>query len=110
MLKIILDVTGFIVGGLLCAGFVFKIIGNHPVIALIAGVVGGALGSALMIGLFVFGVFILSGVLGLIVGEVISICIFGLQSFLLLLFCIFVGIAENIFQYKFTATSAEPEW
>jgi hypothetical protein len=172
LLKIILGVTGFIVGGLLCAGFVNENIGNHPVISLIAGLAGGVIGSALMIGLIVFGVFILGAVLGLIVGEAISTCILGStnpiivvpliiiggiatlimnksmiiistsfigayliifaldnfiampnkifrfekfhvlrgasgQFFVLLLFCILVGIAGIIVQYKYTISSSE---
>ncbi len=77
MLKIILGVTGFIVGGWLCAGLLYEIVGRHPVMALIAGLVGGAIGSSLMIGLFFLGLFILGTALGLLVGGAMSACIFG---------------------------------
>jgi hypothetical protein len=77
MLKIILGVTGFIVGGLLCAEFVYHIMGGHPVISLLAGLVGGVIGSSLMIGCFVFGLFILGVALGLLVGGAISASIYG---------------------------------
>ncbi|HUL01499.1 MAG TPA: DUF4203 domain-containing protein [Nitrospirota bacterium] len=171
IVKVILGVTGFIVCGLLCGEFVYKIIGNHPVIALIAGLVCGVVGIALMIGLFDFGVFILGAVLGFIVGQAISTCILGSanpsivvalaiaggiaalimnksmiiistsfigaylivfsigkfigmpkkifsfqqfnvlrepggQFFVMLSFCILVGLAGMIVQYKYTATSA----
>ena len=77
LLKIILGVTGFIIGGLLCAEFVYGYLGGHPVISLLAGLVGGVIGSSLMIGLFAFGLFILGVALGLLVGGAISASIYG---------------------------------
>jgi hypothetical protein len=77
MLKVVLGVTGFIIGGLLCAEFVYDRMGGHPVISLLAGFVGGAIGSSLMIGLFVFGLFILGAALGLLIGGAISASIYG---------------------------------
>jgi hypothetical protein len=77
MLKIILGVTGFIVGGLLCAEFAYGIMGGRPVISLLAGLVGGVIGSSLMIGCFVFGLFVLGVALGLLVGGAVSTGIYG---------------------------------
>ena len=77
LLKIILGVTGFIIGGLLCAEFVYGYLGGHPVISLLAGLVGGVIGSSLMIGLFAFGLFILGVALGLLVGGAISASFLG---------------------------------
>ncbi len=78
MLKLTLGVTGFIVGGLMCAGLAYEMTKGHPVIALIAGLVGGIVGSLLMLGLFVFGVFILGAVLGIILWEFIGIGFIGM--------------------------------
>ena len=77
MLKLVLGVTGFIIGGLLCARMVFDTIGNHPVIAIIAGLVGGTIGSSLMIVFFVFGLFILGAALGYLLGGAITAAILG---------------------------------
>jgi hypothetical protein len=77
MLKLVLGVTGFIIGGLLCARMVFDTIGNHPLIAIIAGLVGGAIGSSLMIVFFVFGLFILGAALGYLIGGAITAAILG---------------------------------
>ncbi len=77
MLKLVLGVTGFIIGGLLCARMVFDTIGTHPLIAIIAGLVGGAIGSSLMIVFFVFGLFILGAALGYLLGGAITAAILG---------------------------------
>ena len=77
MLKLVLGVTGFIIGGLLCARIVLDTMGNHPVIAILAGLVGGAIGSSLMIVFFVFGLFILGAALGFLIGGAISASILG---------------------------------
>jgi len=77
MLKLVLGVTGFIIGGLLCARIVYETIGNHPVMAIIAGLVGGTIGSSLTIVFFVFGLFILGAALGFLIGGAISASILG---------------------------------
>jgi hypothetical protein len=77
LLKLVLGVTGFIIGGLLCARIVYESIGNHPVIAIIAGLVGGTIGSSLMIVFFVFGLFVLGAALGFLIGGAISASILG---------------------------------
>ncbi len=77
MLKVVLGVTGFIIGGLLCAEFAYDRMGGHPVISLLAGIVGGAIGCSLMIVLFVFGLFILGAALGLLIGGAVSASIYG---------------------------------
>jgi hypothetical protein len=77
MLKLVLGVTGFIIGGLLCVRMIYETIGNHPVIAIIAGLIGGTIGSSLMIVFFVFGLFILGAALGFLIGGAISASILG---------------------------------
>ncbi len=100
MLKIILGITGFIVIGSLCAGVVNEILGFHPLIALIAGLLGGVAGSAMMIGFFVFGVFILGAVLGLIVGEDISAIILGSVNPLIVVPLVILGGIATIIMYR----------
>ncbi len=100
MLKIVLGVTGFIVGGLLCSELVYEVMGRHPVIALIAGFVGGAIGSLLMIGLFPLGLFILGAVLGLIVGEAISRSILGSINPIIVLSLVMVGGVAAIVMFE----------
>jgi hypothetical protein len=100
MLKIILGVTGFIIGGLLCAGFVHEILRHHPLIALLAGLLGGVVGGAIMIVFFVFGVFILGVLLGLLIGENVSTLILGTANpFIIVAFIIAGGLA-TIIMYK----------
>jgi Domain of unknown function (DUF4203) len=77
MLKLVLGVTGFIIGGLLCFRIVYQTMGSHPVIAILAGLVGGTIGSSLMIVFFVFGLFILCAALGFLIGGAISTLIIG---------------------------------
>jgi hypothetical protein len=77
MLKLVLGVTGFIIGGLLCFRIVNQTMENHPVIAILAGLVGGTIGSSLMIVFFVFGLFILGAALGFLIGGAISALILG---------------------------------
>ena len=100
MLKIILGVTGFIVGGLLCAELVYDNMGGHTVIALIAGLVGGAIGSSLMIGLFVVGLFILGAALGLLVGGAISASIYGSPHPIIMVSLALVGGIATIIMSK----------
>jgi uncharacterized protein DUF4203 len=100
ILKIILGLTGFIIGSLLCAGLVYEIMGKHPVIALIAGLVGGAIGSSLMIVFFVLGLFILGATLGILVGGAISASIFGYAHPIILVPLAIVGGIATIFMSK----------
>ena len=100
MLKIILGITGFIVIGWLCAGFADEILGNHPLIALIAGLIGGVIGSVMVIGFFVFGVFILGALLGLLIGQDISTIILGSVNPFIVISLVIIGGFAAIITYK----------
>ncbi len=100
MLKVILGVTGFIFVGLLCSELVYKNMGGHPVIALIAGLFGGAIGSVLMIGLFSFGLFVLGAVLGFIAGEALSRIIVGSVNPIIVVPIAIVGGVATIIMFK----------
>jgi len=100
MLKIILGITGFLVIGWLCAGFVDEILGNHPVIALIAGLIGGVIGSVMVIGFFVFGVFILGAILGLLIGQDISTIMLGSVNLFIVISFVIIGGFAAILMYK----------
>jgi hypothetical protein len=100
MLKVILGVTGFIVAGVLCAGFVHAILRNYPLVALLAGLLGGVIGSAMMIGFFVFGVFVLGASLGLLIGEDISILILGSANPFIVVPLVIAGGLVTTIMYK----------
>jgi hypothetical protein len=100
ILNATLGITGFIVGGLLCGGLVYERMGSHPVIALMAGIVGGVIGSLLMLGLFVFGVFILGATLGLMLGEAVSLGIFGSAHLIIMVPIAIVGGIATIIMRK----------
>ena len=100
MLNLVLGVTGFIIGGLLCARIVYDTIGNHPVIAIIAGLVGGTIGSSLMIVFFVFGLFILGAALGFLIGGAISASILGSAYLAIVIPLAIVGGFVTISKHK----------
>ena len=56
--KIVLGIVGFITGGLAAAGVAMAAT-KEPGIAVLAGLVGGAIGAVLMVALYFLGVFVL---------------------------------------------------
>ncbi len=63
ILRVILGITGFILGGLLAGYLVFSLT-QSQLFAVIAGVIGGLIGAGLMAGLYVIGVFLLGAFFG----------------------------------------------
>lgn len=66
--KFILGTVGFLVGGFL-AGAVGYSASNEPLVAVLAGLVGGLLGAALLVGLYFVGIFLFGALLGVVVGA-----------------------------------------
>jgi hypothetical protein len=63
ILKIILGITGFILGGLI-AGYLAFGLTQSQLFAIIAGVIGGLIGGGLAAGLYVVGVFLIGALFG----------------------------------------------
>lgn len=96
--KIILGLIGFIGGGALAGSIGYAISGEEGV-ALLAGVVGGAIGAALLVALYLIGVFLI----GAFLGSLIGIILFGLSNgspepAVLLILAVIGGVVALIFQ------------
>ena len=96
--KIILGLTGFIVGGALAGSISYTISGEEGV-ALLVGVVGGAIGAALLVALYLIGVFLI----GAFLGGLIGVILFGLSNSspepaVLLILAVIGGVVALIFQ------------
>ncbi len=71
--RVLLAITGFILGGLLAGYFVYDLT-QSAALGVVAGLVGGLLGGALLAGLYFLGVF----VIGAIFGAVAPLALFAL--------------------------------
>ena len=76
--KIVLGIVGFITGGLAAAGVAMAAT-KEPGIALLAGLIGGAIGAVLMVALYFLGVFVLGALVGGLLGAVAAASL-GLQG------------------------------
>ena len=76
--KIVLGIVGFITGGLAAAGVAMAAT-KEPGIAVLAGLVGGAIGAVLMVALYFLGVFVLGALVGGLLGAVAAAAL-GLQG------------------------------
>jgi hypothetical protein len=61
--RVILGITGFILGGLIAGYLVFNLT-ESQLFALIAGILGGLIGAGLMAGLYVVGIFVIGAIFG----------------------------------------------
>jgi len=98
LFKIILGIAGFIWGAGLVGGVVFTLT-QSTVIAIIAGVLGGALFAVLAVVLYYIGVFILGAYLGGAL-SIFIMAFFGLATpvWLLLVLAIAGGVVAVIFK------------
>lgn len=96
--KIILGISGFIIGGALAGGIGYAISQTEGV-ALLAGIVGGAIGAGLMVALYFFGVFLMGAFLGGVLGAVL----YGMagnspEPAVLIIMAVIAGVIAVIFQ------------
>ena len=66
--KFILGIVGFTLGGFLAGGVGYSA-SNEPLVAVLAGLLGGILGVVLLMGLYFVGIFLFGGLLGVFVGA-----------------------------------------
>jgi hypothetical protein len=96
--KIILGITGFLVGAFL--GVILASASSQSqVIVLLAGLVGGIVGAVLAVVFYFIGIFLIGAVVGAVLGYVL----FGListnpQSVVILILAVIAGIVAVIFQ------------
>jgi hypothetical protein len=70
--KVILALVGFVLGAGL-AGFAGFALSQNQAVALLAGLVGGLIGAALLVALYFVGVFLIGAWLGVLLGAVLCI-------------------------------------
>lgn len=98
LFKIILALTGFLVGGALGASIGFAI-SQETAVALLAGIVGGFIGAALLVALYYVGVFLIGVFLGGILGMVLYAMVNSEpQPAVVLILAIIAGVVALIFQ------------
>ncbi|MBI4661532.1 MAG: DUF4203 domain-containing protein [Verrucomicrobia bacterium] len=68
--KVLLGVTGFVVGGGL-AGWLAYANTQEPAIAIVAGLLAGFIGAALLVALYFVGIFLFGAILGGVVGGAV---------------------------------------
>lgn len=68
--KVILGITGFFAGALLCGSIAYGA-SKDPAVGLLVGILGGALGAGLMVALYIVGVFAFGALLGGVVGTLL---------------------------------------
>ncbi len=66
--KVILGISGFILGASMAVAIAFNIFGRGQVVAILAGLVGGIIGAILMVVLYFIGIFLLGAWLGSLLG------------------------------------------
>ena len=98
LFKIILGLTGFLLGGVL-GGAVGYTIWPQEVAALAAGLVGGIIGAAVLVGLYFIGVFLIGALLGGVLGQVFfAVAEANPQPVVILIIAVIVGVIALIFQ------------
>ena len=98
LFKIILGLTGFLLGGAL-GGAVGYAIWPQEVAALAACLVGGIIGAAVLVGLYFIGVFLIGALLGGVLGQVFfAAAEINPQPVVMLIVAVIVGVVALIFQ------------
>ena len=96
--KLVLGLTGFIVGGALAGSAVYSI-SQQVITAILVGILGGAVGAVLMVVLYFVGIFLFGAYLGAVLGAVLS----GMlnsnpEPVLMIILAVISGILTLIFQ------------
>ena len=96
--KIILGITGFLIGGSLASGIGYAI-SQQEAVALLAGLVGGLIGAALMVALYFIGIFLIGAFLGGVLGAVLFAVVgSNPEPAVLLILAVITGVITLIFQ------------
>lgn len=96
--KVILGLTGFFIGGLL-AGSAGYDVSQQELVALLAGLVGGIIGAAVLVGLYFVGVFVIGAFLGGILGGALCAVVgTSPEPLVLLILAILTGVVALFFQ------------
>jgi hypothetical protein len=96
--RVILGITGFILGGLL-AGYLVYGLTQSQLFAVIAGVIGGLIGAGLMAGLYVVGVFLIGAFFGgMAVSALITLGGGTPQAWVVVILAIVVGVLAVMLQ------------
>jgi len=99
LFKLVLGLTGFIVGAVLVGTLSYEVSGGQQLLALIGGLVGGLVGAVLLVTLYFVGVF----VIGAFLGAVLAGAVFGATGHepvgvVLLLAAVACGVVALVFQ------------
>jgi hypothetical protein len=70
--KVILGISGFILGASVAARIAFDMFGGERVLTILAGLVGGVVGAVLMVALYFVGIFLLGAWLGSLLGVLLT--------------------------------------
>jgi Domain of unknown function (DUF4203) len=96
--KFILGLTGFLLGGALACEIGY-VISQKEAVALLAGLVGGFIGAALMVALYFIGVFLIGALFGGVLGTVFfALADANPQPAILLILALIAGVIALIFQ------------
>jgi MFS family permease len=96
--KVILGLTGFLLGGTL-AGAIGYAISQEQAVALLAGLVGGFIGAALIVALYFIGVFLIGALLGGVLGTALfAVAESNPEPAVVLVLAVIAGIIAVIFQ------------
>ncbi|MDP6542918.1 MAG: TMEM198/TM7SF3 family protein [Phycisphaerae bacterium] len=96
--KFILGLVGFIVGGTLAGAIGFAVY-QQEAVALLAGIVGGIIGAALMVLLYFVGIFLFGACLGAALGMVLfSLTGISPEPIALLILAVITGIIALVVQ------------
>jgi len=96
--KFILGLTGFLFGGSLACVIGYTI-SQEKVVALLAGIIGGFIGAALMSALYYIGIFLIGAFLGGVLGTVLFAVVKSNPDFsVLFILAVIAGVITLIFQ------------
>ena len=97
--KVILGILGFVLGAFLAGNIAFYVSGGNLVITVVAAMLGGLIGGALIVVLYFVGLFLLGAWCGiLLVNVTTSAYSFHLYTVLFVLIAIIGGILAVVFQ------------
>ena len=97
--KIVLGIVGFAVGAYFGAVVAAHFTGGFGVVAIVAGVIGGLIGGALIVAVYYIGVFVLGALGGWVIYTMIAGAAgYGPQMILLIVLALLGGILALFFQ------------
>lgn len=97
--KLILGLTGFVIGGSLAGTAGYGISGGKEAVTFLAGIVGGLIGAALIVTLYLIGVFLIGAFLGGLLGGVLfAVFNSNPESAVLLILAITCGVLALFYQ------------